>query len=224
MSVYHEQLVKDYDKIRRRLRSDDISEDIAAWVSGHLQRIQPDLDLVLRGDDGYKDFLLAFVQREVERARPLDFYPSIDDSPYTSVRDAPICTCTYRGCDLKDGRLPGEIRSATDTFRGIRAFQQVHRGLPVVLVGWPTGTGTGDDTGAADGSDTGEVGVEVDVVGAREAWSRKRAVVQRYGIILQAHLRGNATVPDPDPLDPETDADVAAAARELAAPARGLRP
>lgn len=82
----------------------------------------------LRGDDAYHDFLLSFVAREVEKFRT----PAADHG-YDDNREDPVCTCNDIQCELKQGRLPVEVRSADDYDRGIRAFRQDHRGHPRVL-------------------------------------------------------------------------------------------
>lgn len=183
-----------HDEIQGQLMNDDIDSAVRRWASEQLRAARPLLDRVLRGDEGYEDFLYAYVQREYERTAE-----DLSDTPYESHRSARLCTCSTRGCSLRHGSLPPGIRMADDVQQGITEFVRAHDGLPVVLVGHP----------GTDGVD-----------GARGAWSQARGDAGYLLRELRMQLGTEATErPDADPageIGYATDADGTPATRGLA--------
>lgn len=117
------------DRVYRHLDKQEINEEMKNWANEQLREIQEDLDQVLQFDDGYRDFLLDYVPREVEKFSA----DSVEDIPYDELREHPICTCDDFGCWLKAGRLPKTVTEAESVEDGIEEFKQEHRGSPEVL-------------------------------------------------------------------------------------------
>lgn len=70
--------------------------------------------------DGYEQFLLEYIQRELR---------SFHDGP----RESDICGCDDPECPLKDERIPRAVRQADRIDTGIRDFRNQHGGEPIVL-------------------------------------------------------------------------------------------
>lgn len=179
-----------YDKVNRKFSRTAIPPAVKEWAARHLRAIQPDLDQVLGGRVGFQDFLLTYIQREVERFQAEDR----DAVPYDELRETPLCTCRDFQCELKKGRLPKAIRTTRTLRDGIRRFKQTHTGDPIVLEGTE------------------------DLPGARQAWAEKRGRVWYVLRMLEAYLveiesmapdeidaidedEAASLVPDPDPLE-----------------------
>lgn len=157
-------------RVHTAFGNDSIDEELKQYANAELHAIQADLDLVKRGDEGYEDFLVAFLSREAERFRADD----VDSVPYPKLRETPLCTCSDGRCYLKRGQLPQAIRDAESTDRGIQWFVQRHAGDPLVL-------------------DHDE-----QPVGARQRFSQKRGGVKLVLRHLQSILSANQeTVPAP---------------------------
>jgi hypothetical protein len=166
-------------KIQARFWDTGVPAPVLLWADRQMERIQADLDLVRRGDDGYADFLATHVSREHERYT-YDGDPA--NAPYETLRDAPLCTCRDYGCPLKEGRLPRELREADDLQTAIREYTLDHEGDPVVL---------------DNESD--------DAPGARQAWSDKRARV--FSVLRTVELF--TAPDRPGDLEPPTAEDLA---------------
>jgi hypothetical protein len=106
-----------------------IDAAVRDWGAEVVQQYQSEIDLVVRGDEGYEEFLLEHVQGELRllRADPEDLPDDVEP------REKPVCTCGDVGCDLKRGRLPKRVRDADDLQRGIEQFRREHPGDPLVL-------------------------------------------------------------------------------------------
>ena len=108
------------ESIVARFENPAISTALKDWANEEVYALQPELDLVLQGDDGYEDFLLDEIQREVEKYQAR----SVDSAPYDELRERPLCTCDDLGCSLKRGKIPSAIRHADSLTLGIRRFKQ----------------------------------------------------------------------------------------------------
>lgn len=151
----NETLAEAAQLIEDRFAVDGYDPEIKEWAAAQLDTVQEDLDLVIRGDEGYENWLTTFIGREHERERLHRQGARPEATPYDTLRKTPLCTCGDLGCDLKKGRLPITIRSSTDIGAGIQEFHRVHAGDPIVL----------------DHDD--------DPRGARQEWSAKRRRVWR---------------------------------------------
>ncbi|EMA45232.1 hypothetical protein [Halobiforma nitratireducens] len=83
-------------------------------------------------DEGFLDFLAAYISREhtklqAERDGKPEHYP------YEETRTRPLCTCSDRYCELKEGRVARQIREADDPLEALRRFDHDHNGEPLVL-------------------------------------------------------------------------------------------
>lgn len=166
-------------KIHGRFWDTAVPPETKLWADREMESIQADLDIIQRGDEGFEDFLAAYVAREHER---LHYDGDPDRAPYETLREVPLCTCRDYGCPLKDGRLPRRIRQADDLHTAIREWTLDHNGDPLVL----------DAEG--DGLPPG----------AREAWSDKRARVFSVLRVIEMF-----TAPERDEITPPTPAEVA---------------
>lgn len=156
------------DRVYRRFYNQGIAEDVKEWANAQLRAIQGDLDYVLDHDDGYQEFLLEYIQQEAEKDE--------DD------REASVCTCDDFGCKLKRGQLPHVIRDADDMAVGIKEFEQIHDGTPIVL-----------QEGSAE-------------------WSEKRAYCWYVLRELEAHMIAERDeAPDTDPAEDDPPAPGVAA-------------
>lgn len=115
--------------VYRNFDNPAIEPAVKEWALDQLQEYQRKIDYVIHGDTGYEDFLLTYVQREVDR-----YDVDADDLPDgVEPREKPLCTCADVGCHLKRGQLPQRIRSAQRLEQGLLRSRQEHPGEPVVL-------------------------------------------------------------------------------------------
>lgn len=163
----HETIQKTAELIEGRFKVDGYEPAVKEWAADELAEVQEDLDLVIRGDEGYEDFLLTFIGRERERY----LSRGDPDRPYDEPRERPLCTCNDIGCALKQGELPTEIRHSDGLQAGIREFKRGHSGDPIVL----------DHAGEPPG--------------ARQVWSKKRQRVWRVLRRVKTYLQKSQSEP-----------------------------
>lgn len=117
--------------ITREFRRKGTDLETKQWASRQIRAIGTDMEL-LNKPEGYRDFLLDYINRELTRWRassPED----LEETPYDEPRSDRLCTCRKEECPIQQGRIPREIRTASSFYRGVREFKQKHRGDPIVL-------------------------------------------------------------------------------------------
>lgn len=128
--------------IRNQFRRKTIAPETKEYANHRLRDLRPQLLEVTRAD-AYEDHLLTTLQAERDkfqlyrRTDPDERPQALEESPYEDLREKPVCTCSGKlahQCPIKRGRLPREVRTASDLDAGIREFKAAHGGNPVVLV------------------------------------------------------------------------------------------
>lgn len=118
------------------------SQRTRQWATWRLEQLTPRLKRVTR-PDAYHAFLVGYLEAEAEKftltrqADGDDANDILDGTPYESLRDTAVCTCNGRfahRCELKQGRLPREIDTASDIDTGIERFRHGHGGRPIALL------------------------------------------------------------------------------------------
>lgn len=112
-SVLEEHRLRIFDGLE-----DNIDLEIKAAVRERMSEIRSDI-VALERDGEQKRFVHSRIEREVDR--------------FPEERDELLCTCRDDYCDLKEGRLPFEVRQADTIHEGIREFRKQHAGQPKVL-------------------------------------------------------------------------------------------
>ncbi|AUX09285.1 hypothetical protein AArcSl_1656 [Halalkaliarchaeum desulfuricum] len=80
------------------------------------------------------DQLAGQIHRDKPFERFLQQYIARAHRDYQSGdREEPLCRCSYAECDLKQGRLPGRVRTADSLQGGIDEFQERHPESVVLL-------------------------------------------------------------------------------------------
>jgi hypothetical protein len=135
------------DQTERQFRraSSQVSLATKQYANRRLTEITPQIERVGR-ENAYQDFLLDHIQQEKEQFqlhREFRDADIEDEAEFLSnryqdaLREKPVCTCSGKfahNCPLKQGRLPIEVRQASDIDDGIREFKASHSGQPLVLL------------------------------------------------------------------------------------------
>lgn len=118
------------ENVQKHLNAPDIAVEVKLWARRRRADVRSDMERIIR-DDGYRDFLLSFIQQEAAKVKAhLNGDPH--DHPYDGTRTRPVCTCDGQ-CPLKRGELPKEFRDAPSVDTGARQFRHAHRGHPLVI-------------------------------------------------------------------------------------------
>lgn len=119
------------DDAYRAFKRNSLDPEVQLALDRKYQKADRDARLVLEAD-GYLEYASTFISREKTK---LDAYRGDDkhDHPYDGTRERPLCTCSDRFCTIKEGKLPGWVRTASNPAEATRQLMHQHNGDPLVL-------------------------------------------------------------------------------------------